>query len=209
MLVLVAVWSAAPLATGAIAPVTTDTRINVDVPLATSVTPGFERGTANVDVPNLSIPGEPRDATSAGWRMTTNWVNGYEVRLRATTDPALRGQNVVDQVGAASSFADYSTASGCPCSWSGADYTRGVFGYSVSVTPNAGSAPLLDTAKWGTSTSRKWRGFSKSSYRAYSTAAGAGTYNMTIHFRTMIPNGTTQLAGAYRSSVIASAHPLL
>lgn len=200
-------WTAAPLATGAIAPVTSDTRIELTVPVATSVTPGWATGDANVRLPNLTVPGEPRDVTSAGWRMSTNWTKGYEVRIRSTTDPALRGSNSVDGSGARSSFADFTTTSACPCPWTGKGFERGVFGYSVSVASSTG-APVLDADKWGTSKARKWRGLSRSSYRAYSTAGGTGEYAMAIHFRSMIPDGATQLEGSYRAGVVVSAHPL-
>lgn len=203
----VASWTMAPLATGAGSSVSSDTRIEVDVPVSTSVTPGWQTGTS-VRLPDVSVPGEPRDVTSSGWRMSTNWRNGYEVRIRATTDPALRGLNSVDGDGARSSFADFKTASSCPCPWSGAGYTSGVFGYSISVSASSGSAPR-DAAKWGTAAQRNWRGFTKSSYRAYSTSGGAGQYTMSVHLRSMIPDGAVQPEGSYRSGIVVSAHPLL
>lgn len=204
----IAAWSMAPLASGAIAPVTSDTRIEVEVPIATAVTPGWQTGEADVRIPNLSMPGEPRDVSSDGWKMSTNWVNGYEVRIRATTDPALRGLNAVDGGGAKSSFEDFKTSADCPCPWTGNGYTRGVFGYSIKVTSNSGTA-ALDTAKWGTPTARKWRGFAPSSYRAYSTAGGTGQYTMSVLLRSMIPEGATQLEGSYRAGIVVSAHPLM
>lgn len=200
-------WTAAPLATGAIAPVTSDTRIELTVPVATSVTPGWASGDDNVRLPNLTIPGEPRDVKSTGWSMSTTWTNGYEVRIRSTSNPALRGSNSVDGNGARSSFADFTTGTDCPCPWSGKGFERGVFGYSVSVASSTG-APVLDADKWGTNRARKWRGFSRSSYRAYSTAGGTGQYTMSIHLRSMIPDGATQLAGSYRAGLVVSAHPL-
>lgn len=203
----VAMWTMAPLATGTLAPVSSDARIEVEVPVATSVTPGWNSGETSVRLPNLSTPGEPRDATSTGWRMATNWVNGYEVRIRSTTDPALRGRNAVDGRGASSAFQDYRTAS-CPCPWSGAGYERGIFGYSVSVTATGG-LPARDTQKWGTPRERKWRGFTKDSYRAYSTQGGSGQYTMAVHLRSMIPDGAVQMQGSYRSGLVVSAHPLL
>ncbi|MCW2922607.1 MAG: hypothetical protein JWM98_11 [Thermoleophilia bacterium] len=202
-----ATWTMAPLATGALAPVTSDTRIEVTVPVATSVTPGWQTGDASVRLPNVSIPNVPSDVTSAGWKMSTNWANGYEVRIRATTDPALRGQNAVDGKGARSAFADYRTTS-CPCPWSGDGFDKAMFGYSVSVV-SAGGRTALDTSKWGTAKERKWRGFTKGSYRAYSTAGGTGQYTMAVHLRSMIPAGGTQVEGSYRSGLVVSAHPLL
>lgn len=203
----IATWTMAPMATGAVASVTSDTRIEVEVPVSTSVTPGWQTGEASVKLPNISIPGDPRDVASDGWRMTTNWANGYEVRVRATTDPALRGGNAVDGRGAKSSFTDYKTT-GCPCLWSGAGYDKGIFGYSIDVTSSSGAAPL-DTAKWGTPTARKWRGFTKDSYRAYSTAGGSGQFTMSLLLRSMIPDGGVQLAGSYRAGLVVSAHPLM
>ncbi len=206
VLAAIATWLAAPLATGAIPDVSSDTTIQVTVPIATSVTPGWTSGDTSVRLPNASVPGEPSDVTSPGWKLSTNWAKGYEVRIRATTDPALRGANSVDGAGARSSFADFTTG-GCPCTWTGSGFTRGVFGYSVSVAATNG-APVLDADKWGTSGSRKWRGFSRSSYRAYSTAGGEAQYTMSIHLRSMIPVGQTQLAGSYRAVMVVSAHPL-
>jgi hypothetical protein len=199
-------WTMAPLATGALAPQTSDTKIAVTVPVSTSVTPGWITGDADVRIPNLSIPGEPRDVTSAGWRMSTNWANGYEVRIRSTTDPALRGNNAVDGQGARSSFADFTTRN-CPCEWSGEGFDRGVFGYSVSVSASNGAA-ALDAGKWGTNRSRRWRGLDRTAYRAYSTAGGTAQYTMSIHLRSMIPDGATQLEGSYRAGLVVSAHPL-
>lgn len=206
IVVAVVAWTTAPLATGAIAPVQSDLRIELEVPIATSVTPGWTSGDRDVSLPDLSIPGEARDVTSAGWKMSTNWVNGYEVRIRATTDPALRGANSVDGQGARSSFADFTTKD-CPCTWSTKGFERGVFGYSASVTSTTG-ATVLDADKWGSSANRKWRGFTRNSYPVYSTAGGTGQYAMSIHLRSMIPDGETQLEGSYRAGFVLSAHPL-
>jgi hypothetical protein len=207
VLAAVAVWTMAPLATSAVIPsVTSDTRIEVEVPVATSVTPGWTSGDTSVRLPDLSIPGDPKDVTSPGWKMSTNWTNGYEVRIRATSDPALRGSNATDNKGARSSFDDYKTTSTCPCAWSGAGFTRAIFGYSASVVSDGPAA--LDTAKWGTSTARKWRGFTTSGFPVYSTAGGTGEYTMSIHFRSMIPEGASQLEGSYRAGIVVSAHPI-
>lgn len=205
VLAAIALWVMAPLATGAPGPVTSDTRIEVEVPVATSVTPGWQAGDTAVKLPTAWLPGQIRDISSDGWRMTTNWANGYEVRVRATTDPALKGSNSVDGKGAKASFQDYK-ASGCPCPWSGAGYERGIFGYSVEVASNA-AAPL-DTAKWGTPRARAWRGFTRTPYPLYSTAGGQGQYTMNILLRAMIPTGATQVEGSYRAGFVLSAHPL-
>jgi hypothetical protein len=205
LLVGVAMWMMAPLATGATS-ASSDTRIELDVPVSTSVTPGWQTGDSQVRLENLTIPGEAHDVTSPGWKMSTNWANGYEVRIRATTDPALRGSNSVDGKGAKASFLDYKTTN-CPCPWSGSGYGQGIFGYSVSVTSNGPAA--LDADKWGTSSARKWRGFSRTSYRAYSTPGGTGDYTMSVHLRSMIPDGAVQVQGSYRAGFVVSAHPLL
>lgn len=201
-----ALWIGAPLATAVVAPRESGTRIELNVPIVTSVTPGWQSGDGSVRLPNLAVPGEPQDATSNGWRMTTNWVKGYEIRLRATTSPALRGRNAVDGKGAQDSFADFSTSAECPCPWSGKGYERGIFGYSVSVASTGPAA--FDAEKWGSPRARRWRGFTRQSYRAYATPGGAGTYTMSLHFRTMIPEGAAQREGSYRASIIASAHPI-
>jgi hypothetical protein len=138
--------------------------------------------------------------------MSTNWVNGYEVRIRATSDPALRGNNSVDGKGARAAFADFTTGA-CPCPWDVDRFQQGVFGYSVSVASSTGS-PVLDADKWGTSQARRWRGFTRTAYPAYSTAGGSGQYTMSVHLRSMIPEGATQLEGSYRASMVVSAHPL-
>ncbi len=206
VLAAVAAWTMAPLAGGAIPSKQSDTRIEVDVPVATSVTPGWTTGNANVRLGNISLPGEQRDVTSTGWKMSTNWTKGYEVRIRATSSPAMRGANSVDGQGARSSFADYTT-SGCPCPWKVDSFKQGVFGYSVSVASKTGST-VLDADKWGRPQARKWRGFSRSFYRAYSTEGGTGEYTMSVHLRSQIPENGTQLAGSYRASMVVSAHPL-
>lgn len=207
LLAAAATWTAAPLASGALGPLTSDTRIELEVPITTSVTPGWEVGDASVRLPNITMPGEARDVTSRGWKMSTNWVNGYEVRVRATTNPALRGLNAVDGNGAKASFEDYRTTA-CPCPWSDADYSRGIFGYSVSVASSGGAA-ALGTAKWGTASARKWRGFTTGPYRAYSTAGGTGDYTMSLHLRSMIPDTGVQPEGSYRAGIVVSAHPLM
>lgn len=208
VLCAVMAWIAAPLATGAAAPVSSDTRVEVEVPVATSVTPGWQAGQTAVRLPNLSIPGDAQDVTSDGWRLSANWTNGYEVRVASTTSPALRGRNSVDGFGADDSFADFSTGEACPCPWSGLGAKKGLFGYSVSVESSNG--PVADdTAKWGDARSKKWRGFTKSSYRAFSTQGGTGDYTMALHLRTMIPDGAVQREGSYRAGLVLSVHPLL
>lgn len=202
-------WSCLPLATGAgPAPVNSGARVDLEVPITTSVTPGWQSGDTSVRLDDLVVPGKTTDASSTGWRLTTNWPNGYEVRVRSTSDPALRGSNSVDGAAARDSFADFSTAAACPCPWSTDSAKKGVFGYSVSVS-TANGAAAKDGARWGTNQGRKWRGFSRGSYRAFSTPGGAGTYLMTLHLRSEIPDGMAQVEGSYRASVVVSTHPML
>lgn len=207
ILLLAVGWSCAPFATAAFVPVTSSQRIEVTVPVSTSVTPGWRSGDTSVRLPDLGAPGQTRDATSAGWRLSTNWANGYEVRVRSTTAPALRGQNAVDGEGASESFQDYTQAN-CPCPWTTGSFDRGVFGYSVSVASTSGAQPV-GAAKWGSSSNRSYRGFSRSSYQAFATPGGAGEYTMSVHFRTEIPQGTVQREGSYRGTMVVSVHPLL
>lgn len=208
LLVAVTTWTMAPLATGAIGSDSSDTTIQVEVPITTSVTPGWQAGTARLRLPNISIPGKVHDVTSRGWRLSTNWVNGYEVRIRATSDPALRGTNAVDGDAARASFQDFHTKRECPCPWAGTGFDQGVYGYSVSVRSSSGEA-ASDASKWGDARARRWRGFSRTPYRAYATSGGTGEYSMSIHLRSMIPQGASQPQGSYRSGLVVSAHPLL
>lgn len=202
----VSAWCAAPLAFGAAASDSSLVRIDVDVPISTSVTPGFTPGEAAVRLDPAVLPGRIEDTMSRGWVMATNWAGGYEVRLRSTTDPALRGRNAIDGQGATGSFADFRTDAACPCPWSGRGFTTGVFGYSVTVATRGGG-DALDTAGWADGS--RFRGFDDTSYRAYSTPGGTGTYEMAIRFRSMIPEGGTQQSGSYRAAIVASAHPLI
>lgn len=200
-------WTAAPGATAtSVGSETHDLRIDMTVPISTAVTPGWTRGDTSVRLPNLSLPGEIKDVSSSGWRMATNWPKGYEVRVRSTTDPALRGRNAVDGSGASAAFLDFSTADACPCPWSGAAYEHGVFGYSATVGTVRGGAAIGD-GQWGSST-KQYRGFTTDSYRLFSTPGGVGAYSWDVHFRSMIPEGRTQAEGSYRAGVILSAHPL-
>src|SRR5688500_10652987 len=64
----IAIWTMAPTAGGAGAPTPSDTRIEVAVPVATSVTPGWTSGT-DVRLGDVALAGEPIDATSSGWSM--------------------------------------------------------------------------------------------------------------------------------------------
>ncbi|MCW2972900.1 MAG: hypothetical protein JWN72_1173 [Thermoleophilia bacterium] len=208
LLAALAAWIGAPMATGtAIAPASGNLNLRLDVPVATSVTPGLTAGDTSVRLPKLALPGDPQDATSTGWKLSTNWANGYEVRIRSTSNPALRGVNAVDGSGAPDAFADFSTDADCPCPWSTTGSTKGVFGYSASVTGNG--ATVAGATKWGTSAARKWRGLNKSSYQLFSTTGGTNQYGLSLVFRSEIPQTAPQAAGSYRASFVISVSPLL
>lgn len=200
-------WIAAPMAAGAGETTSANALIDLKVPVTTAVLPGWQPGNTSVTMPSLSIPGEAKDAQSAGWVMSTNWENGYEVRIRSTTSPAMRGANAVDGRGASDSMQDFSTSTACPCPWSGSGYSKAVFGYSASVVASSGP-PAQDTSQWGNTTNRRWRGLDDASYRLYSTPGGEGQYRMTLYFRSMIPDGATQSTGSYRTTAIVSVHPI-
>lgn len=204
----VAVWTCAPLASGSIAPVGSSMPIDLQVPVTQSVTPGWKSGDTSVRMPDITTPGDARDATSSGWKLSTNHSSGYEVRVRSTSDPALKGRNAVDGKGSPDFFADFKTQS-CPCPWDVTGSPRGVFGISASVSASAGAAAPLDASRWGTPSSHKWRGLGKESYRVFSTSGGSGEYNMSLLFRTEIPDGAVQREGSYRASMVISMHPLL
>ncbi|MBC7460808.1 MAG: hypothetical protein H7287_05555 [Thermoleophilia bacterium] len=208
ILVGVSVWIGAPIASGtSIAPAAGNLILRLDVPVATSVTPGLTAGDTSVRLPKLNLPGDPQDATSMGWKLSTNWANGYEVRIRSTSSPALRGVNAVDGSGAPDAFADFSTESECPCPWSTTGSTKGVFGYSASV--NGNGAMVVGASKWGTAATRKWRGLNKNSYQLFSTTGGANQYELALVFRSEIPLTAPQAAGSYRASFVISVSPLL
>jgi hypothetical protein len=207
LLVAVATWIGAPMANGALTPASSGLSLSLNVPVSMSVTPGLTAGDTSVQLPALTLPGDPQDATSAGWRLSTNWQNGYEVRIRSTSSPALRGQNAVDGAGAPDAFNDFSMADGCPCPWSTAGGAKGVFGFSASVTGNG--ATVNGSSQWGTSAARKWRGLSRTSYRVFSTTGGTNQYGMSLMFRSEIPQTGTQTAGSYRAGFVVSASPLL
>ena len=96
-LACVGTWAFLPLAIGAgPAPVSSGARVNLDVPVTLSMTPGWKTGDTSVRMDDLTTPGVVNDATSTGWRLTTNYPRGYEVRVRSTTEPALRGSNSID-----------------------------------------------------------------------------------------------------------------
>ena len=200
-------WIAAPAATGATTQ-TSDLQIDLEVPNMVAVTPGWTSGDRTVQLGTIAIPGTQRTASSGGWQMATNWANGYEVSLRSTTAPALRGANAVDGRGAKDSFVDFSTAAACPCGWTTGSATRGVFGFSAQVNSVAGP-PAGDTAKWGTASSLRWRGMGRTSYRIYTTPGGTGTYDLTLYFRTELPENGVQAEGSYRATGVLAVAPIM
>ncbi|MCW2949127.1 MAG: hypothetical protein JWN41_140 [Thermoleophilia bacterium] len=207
VLAAVASWIGAPISTGAITPVNNKLAVHLDVPVQMSVTPGLTAGDTSVRLPMLTLPGDPQDVTSGGWKLSTNWVNGYEVRIRSTSDPAMRGQNAVDGSAAQDSFADFSTANACPCAWSTENATKGTFGYSAAIS--GGDGTLANAAQWGAPGARKWRGLDRASYQLFATTGGTNQYPFSLLFRSQIPMTATQTAGSYRASFIVAVAPQL
>lgn len=201
----IVLWHVAPEAQGTDA--SSSARVDLGVDTVLAVAPTLTKGDRTVRLSDITLPGQQRNASSDGWQIATNYPSGYEVKIRSTTDPALSGRNAVDGDGARESFQDFRT-SGCPCTWSTSGFSRGVFGYSADVSTASGSA-ALDTSKWGSSGSRKWRGFDDSAYSIFETPGGDGTYALSLHFRTALPDGTTQPAGSYRANVVLSVAPNL
>lgn len=202
---LLIAWICVPFAQGAQSK-TTDTQLLLGVDTVVAVAPNVSKGESRVQLSDLSIPGQQRDASSAGWRVVTNYPTGYRVKIRSTTSPAMQGSNAADGNGADDAFADF-TRSGCPCPWTTSGFDKGVFGYSASVTTSSGSA-ALDTGKWGTSSSRKWRGFDDTAYSLFETPGGAGAYQMTLYLRTALPESSAQTAGSYRAVLVLSVEPV-
>lgn len=198
-------WAALPLADGVSASkdtrvqVTVDNAITIAPPPPTSPLPTTGNG-ASVRLPDLIAAGQTADVTSNGWTLGSNWDAGYEVFIRATSNPALRGQAAVDGDGSRDSFQNF-TAGACPCRWTTTGFTKGVFGYSASVGASAGSP--TDTAQWGTSSNRKYRGLTTQDYRLYASG-GRGTFDLSLLFRSQIPPGLTQAAGSYRATATLS-----
>ncbi|MBC7645463.1 MAG: hypothetical protein H7123_10060, partial [Thermoleophilia bacterium] len=175
------VWFAAPLATGATSGASTNVGFEIKSSLA--VAPSLSPGDKLVRLGDLTAPGQQRDAVSNNWTMTTNWSGGYEVLVRSTTAPALRGRNATDGDGASDAFQDFLTGSACPCPWDIGGFSKGVFGYSATVTTQSGPA-AVGSSKWGTSGVRKWRGFNNTDYLLYETNGGVGAYGLDLNFRT-------------------------
>jgi hypothetical protein len=201
-------WTMLPRAMAASA--SSDTRINLTIPATVAVVPGLTRGARTVAMPDLTVPGVAKTGTSDGWKVSTNWIKGYEVQLSAVTSPAMQGKNAVTGDGAKGKFSDY-TASGCPCAWN-ADASnsggRGVFGYTVETDTDSVSA-ATGVSKWGTTTSRKWRGLTQDGYELFTTPGGTGQYSFALKFRSEIPAGAVQPFGNYRANTIMSIVPNL
>jgi hypothetical protein len=202
---LLAAWASMPSAFAV--STSSDARLLLGADTVVAVAPAVTKGTRAVQLADLTIPGEQRDADSEGWRVTTNFPTGYDIKLRATSDPALRGINAVDGAGADDDFQDFSTA-GCPCPWTTDGFSKGVFGYSASVNTSSGNA-ALDTSKWGASGAKKWRGFDDTAYSIFRTPGGAGSYQMTLHLRTALPPESNQAAGSYRTTLVLMVEPLV
>lgn len=202
--VALCVWSTLPAAVAAVG--SKDTTVEVDVLPALAVAPSYATGNTTLSLPTVSLPGQDRQVSTRGWRLSSTWTGGYGVTLRSTTDPALKGANAVDGSGASGdSFQDFRT-SGCPCPWVVSGFDRGVFGYSASVNSSVGTAG--DAAQWGTSSARRWRGLSRSEYPVFDTG-GIGTFDLELHFRSQVPTSATQSAGSYRANLIVGIRPLI
>lgn len=198
------IWCAAPLATGATGSATTNLGFEIKSSLA--VAPALTQGDKLVRLGDLTAPGQQKDAVSNGWMVSTNWSGGYQVLIRSTTDPALRGRNAIDGQGAADSFQNYQTGSACPCPWDLGGFSKGVFGYSATVTTQSGPA-AVGTSKWGTSGVRKWRGFNDTDYQLYETTGGVGAYGLSLSLRSALPPGKVQTAGSYRATLYLTIRP--
>jgi hypothetical protein len=181
-----------------------DTQINLTIPISVAVIPGLTRGDRTVNMPELTLPGISKTATSDGWKVSTNWAKGYEVQLASITDPAMQGNNAVDGKGAEGNFSDFGV-SGCPCNWA-ASGTRGVFGYTVEVSTASGPA-ATGGDKWGTSAQHKWRGLTTGGYQLFATPGGVGEYPFSLKFRSEIPPNGVQPNGSYRANVVLSIVP--
>lgn len=182
---------------------TSDTQIQFDVEQSIAMAPGLTKGDTSVKMPDIVVPGQVMDAESDGWQISSNWALGYDVMIRSATDPALKGSNATDGDGSSDYFKDY-TLGGCPCSWDTSSFTKGVFGYSAYVTATSGTPQ--DTAKWGTSSSHKWRGFDDTPYTLFETG-GMGAFDLVLYFRSTIPEDASQKAGSYRANVYLQIAP--
>lgn len=204
LLVLLTAWVFIPRAQ-AVQSASTDATLLLGVDTVVAVAPTVSKGDVDVQLSDLTIPGQQRDAESAGWRLATNYPTGYQVKIRSTTNPAMRGANATDGAGADDEFADFSR-SGCPCVWTTSGFSKGVFGYSAQVTTSSGGA-ALDTSKWGSASSRKWRGFDDTAYSLFTTPGGAGAYQLILYLRTALPEESAQTAGSYRANLVISVEP--
>lgn len=204
-------WSLAPGA-GAVSQ-SGDVSLSVSTDRSIAVVPSFTRpgSSASIRLDDLTMPGQRRDASSAGWTLSSNWVLGYTVKIRSATDPAMRGANAIDGKGANDSMKDfYVTGQQCPCSWTTNGVTKAVFGYSAAVDgPSVGAT----ASKWGTgnstSTTRKWRGFRTDDYTLFSTSGGSGSTSVSIMLRSELPEAASQLNGSYRARIELSVRPNL
>ncbi len=204
LLALLIAWATLPRAY-AVQSASTDTTLLLGVDTVVAVAPTVSKGDVDVQLSDLTIPGQERNAESAGWRLATNYPTGYQVKVRSTTNPAMRGANATDGAGADDEFLDFTT-SGCPCIWTTSGFSKGVFGYSAKVTTSSGGA-ALDTSKWGTASSRKWRGFDDTAYSLFTTPGGAGAYQLVLYLRTALPEDSAQTAGSYRANLVLSVEP--
>ena len=177
-----------------------DHGVGVVVDDAVAVAPSLRRGQVMTEMPIIRRPGQVRTTESAGWRVTSTWTPGYDMFLRASSNPALRGSNARDGRSAPSTFANH-RVNGCPCPWSVSGADRGVFGYTMT-----GSASFVDRNTWGTSSNRRWRGMTTTPYRV-AGAGSPGSWDFSLLFRSELPPGLTQPAGSYRANMVLSFVP--
>ncbi len=181
-------------------------QIGLTVATSTAVAPGLTSGSTGVRLADLSTPGVPKTEVSSGWKLSTNWSGGYEMKVASSTDPAMKATDAVNSEGEVQNFSDFTTG-GCPCDWSTSGFTSGVYGYSADVRTTSGAT--ADGSKWGSSSNRKWRGFTRDSYTVFTTPGGTGAYEMDLYLRTEIPETAAQPAGSYRSTTVISVVPNL
>lgn len=198
-----------------------DTQVKLVVDPAIAVAPGLTRGDTAVRLPDFTGPGQEGVVTSKGWKIAANCsrsscddntADGYKLSIRASSAPALSGNNAADSVGARGSFQDFPSGA-TPDTWDSVKLSRGTFGYSIS-----GSPQFVDPSTWGgtgsalrvmssaTSDRLKWKGLSTSDVTVAQTN-DRPTSEFSLHFRAEIPDGSAQPAGAYRAVVILTITP--
>ena len=136
---------------------------NVVVTLTVDSGISISDGAAITMAPNISITANGSIGSSS-WTVITNDVDGYNLVVGASTDPALKHSNATD------SFANYTEAvAGTPEAWSVPSGSK-EFGYSAYGTDTA-------TGTWGTAASCGAAGV-PSGTQLYVGFVGAATKNI-------------------------------